>query len=69
MVFWSLNYIEQTRILVSIVTGCVIFSIFGFLVPIVVGIARSAIGLKISVITAAIKYKLLIQKKDAIKSS
>ena len=59
-----LNYIEHFLILGSTVTGCVSISVFAFLVGIPIGIASSAIGLKIFVITAAIKkYKLIIRKR------
>ena len=63
MVCTFLNYIEHFLILGSTVTGCVSISVFTSLVGIPIGIASSAIGLKIFVITAAIKkYKLIIRK-------
>ena len=64
MVCIFLNYIEHFLILGSTVTGCVSISVFASLVGIPIGIASSAIGLKIFVITAAIKkYKLIIRKR------
>ena len=64
MVCTFLNYIEHFLILGSTVTGCVSISVFASLVGIPIGITSSAIGLKIFVITAAIKkYKLIIKKK------
>ena len=64
MVCTTLNYIEHFLILGSTVTGSVSFSVFASLVGIPIGITSSAIGLKIFVITAAIKkYKLIIRKR------
>ena len=64
MVCTFLNYIEHFLILGSTVTGCVSISVFASLVGIPIRIASSAIGLKIFVITAAIKkYKLIIRKR------
>ena len=64
MVCTFLNYIEHFLILGSTVTGCVSISVFASLVGIPIGITSSAIGLKIFVITAAIKkYKLIIRKR------
>ena len=60
----TLNYIKHFLILGSTITGCVSISVFAFLVGIPIGIASSAIGLKICAITAAIKkYKSIIKKK------
>ena len=60
----TLNYIKHFLILGSTVTGSVSISVFASLVGIPIGITSSAIGLKIFVITAAIKkYKLIIKKK------
>ena len=60
----ALNYIEQSVILVSAITGCVAFSDSISLVGIPIGIAGSAVELKICTITPGIKkYKLLIKKK------
>ena len=50
----TLNYIENFLILVSAITGCVSISVFAFLIGIPIGIASSAIGLKICVTTAGI---------------
>ena len=64
MVCTTLNYIEQFLILGSTVTGSASISVYASLVGIPIGITSSAIGLKIFVITAAIKkYKLIIKKK------
>ena len=64
MVCTTLNYIEHFLILGSTVTGSVCISVYASLVGIPIGITSSAIGLKIFVITAAIKkYKLIIKKK------
>ena len=60
----TLNYIEHFLILGSTVTGSVSISVFASLVGIPIGITSSAIGLKICVITAAIKkYKVIVQKR------
>ena len=60
----TLNYIKHFLILGSTITGCVSISAFAFLVRIPIGIASSAIVLKICAITAAIKkYKSIIKKK------
>ena len=60
----DLNYIEHLLILASTVTGCVSISSFALLVGIPVGIASSAVELKICAITAGIKkYKPIIKKK------
>ena len=64
MVCTTLNYIEHFLILGSTCTGSVSISVYASLVGIPIGITSSAIGLKIFVITAAIKeYKLIIKKK------
>ena len=47
----TLNYIKHFLILGSTITGCVSISAFAFLVRIPIGIASSAIGLKICAIT------------------
>ena len=54
-VYRVLNYIENLLILLSTVSGCVSVSAFAALVGIPIEITNSAIGLKICVITAAIK--------------
>ena len=54
-IYMVLNYIEHLLILVSMITGCVSSSAFASLVVIHQGIASSAVGLKICVITAGIK--------------
>ena len=55
MVCTTLNYIEHFLTLGSAVTGCVFISAFPSLVGIPIVIMSSAVGLKICVITAAIK--------------
>ena len=60
----TLNYIEHFLILGSTITGCVSVSSFASLVCISIEITSSAVGLKISAITAEIKkYKSIIKKK------
>ena len=57
--YWALTC------LASVVAGCVLMSTFASLVGIPVGIARSAVGLKICVITAGNKKcKSIIEKKE-----
>ena len=59
-----LNYTKHSLIVSSTVTGCVSISALASLVGIPVGIASSAVTIKISVTTAGIKkYKSLIKKK------
>ena len=53
------NYIEYLLILISTVSGCVSISAYNFLVGLPIGSTSSAIGLKISVMTAGIKKKSL----------
>ena len=58
------NYIDNLLIVISTITGCVSTSPFVSLVGISIGIACSAIGLKVCAITAGIKkYKSIIKKK------
>ena len=58
------TFIENLLILASLVTGCVSISAFVSLFGILVGITSSAVGWKISAITAGIKkYKWTIKKK------
>ena len=58
------NYIDHLLIVISPLTGCVSISAFASLVEIPIGITSSAIGLKICVITVAIKkYKSIIKRK------
>ena len=58
-----LNYIEHWLILVLRVTGCISISAFASLVCVLLGITSSAVGIKISAVTAGIeKYKLIIKK-------
>ena len=64
MFFKILNYIEKLLILASMIIECVSIAAFAFLVGIPVGIASSALGIKISAITAVIeKYKSVIKRK------
>ena len=59
-----LNYVEHLIILVSAVTDCVSISAFASLVWVPVGIASSALGIKICATTGEIKkYKTVIKKK------
>ena len=58
-----LNYFEQLLIFASVITDCVSISGFASLVWVLLGIASSAVGNKICVITAGIrKYKSIIKK-------
>ena len=60
-----LNYIDDSLVVISAITGCVSISAFASLVGIPIRITSSAIGLKICVITAGIKkYKSIIKKKE-----
>ena len=59
-----LSYTEHLLILTPTVSGFVSISLFASIVDILIGITSSAIGLKISVITAGIKkHKSIIKKK------
>ena len=58
------NYIEHFLILVPTITGCISISAFASLLGIPIGIASSAIELKICAIAAGIKKsKSIIKKK------
>ena len=60
----ALSYIKLFLILASAITGCVSVSVSASVVVIPIEIMSSAVGLKICVITAAIKkYKSIIKKK------
>ena len=60
----TLNYIEHFLNLASTITGCISISDFASSVDIPIGITSSAIGLKVSAITAEIKnYNSIIKKK------
>ena len=60
----ALNYFEHFLVFVSSVSGCVSVSAFVSLVGVSIGIASSAVGLKIYTITTGIKkYKPIIKKK------
>ena len=60
----TLNYCEHFLIFISAVSGCVSISTFALLVGVPVGIASSAVRLKIGAITTGIKnYKSIIKKK------
>ena len=60
----ALNYIEHFLILAPKTTVCTSIFAFASLIGIPIGIASSAIGLKICAITAGIKkYKSIIKKK------
>ena len=61
----ALNYIEHFLILAPKTTVCTSIFAFASLIGIPIGIASSAIGLKICAITAGIKkYKSIIKKKE-----
>ena len=63
----NLNYFEHSLLLISTVTGCVSISDFASLVGISIGIASSAVVLKICAITAGTKkYNSIIKKKRII---
>ena len=51
----TLNFMEQFLLLASTFAGCISISAFASLIGIPIGIMSSAIGLKISAITAEIK--------------
>ena len=51
----TLNYIEHFLILASTITGCISISTFTSFLGILIGITKSAIGLKISAIATGIK--------------
>ena len=60
-----MNYIDNVLIVVSTITGCVSISPFASLVGIPIGVASSAIVLKICVITAGIKkHKSIIKNNN-----
>ena len=60
----TLNYIAHFLILSSEITECISISVFASLLGIPLGITSSAIGLKISAITTAIKrHKSIIKKR------
>ena len=60
----TLNYIEHFLISTSTITGCISVSTFASSIGIPIGVASSAIGLKICAITAGIKkYKSIIKKE------
>ena len=64
-IFTTVHYIQVSLILISTITGCVSISAFASLVDIPIGISSSVVGLKMCVITAAIKkYKSIIKKKE-----
>ena len=57
-------YIDHVLNVISTINGYVSISAFASLVDIPIGLTSSAVGLKITVITAGIKkYKALIEKK------
>ena len=62
-----LNYIEDSLIAISTITGCVSISAFASLVGVPIGITSFVIGLKICVITAGIKKRKSIMKKKRKK--
>ena len=58
-----LNYVEHLLILASTVTGCVSISAFASLICVPVGIASSAVVIKMCAITAGIKKSFIKRKK------
>ena len=58
------NCIEHSRIVISTITGCVPISAFASLVGIPIGIASSAMALRICLITSEIKKYKSINKKN-----
>ena len=60
----ALNYIENLLNLASMVTGCFSISAFVSLVSVPVGIASSAVGLRICAITAGINMSVIKTKKQ-----
>ena len=63
-VFTFLNYIEHILVLCPTIPGCVSISAFTSLAGISIWITSSAVGLKICIITAAIKkFKSIMKKK------
>ena len=54
-VYTTLNYIELFLILASTITGCISISTFTSFLGILIGITKSAIGLKICAIATGIK--------------
>ena len=59
----AMNYFVHSLVFISAVSSWVPVSVFSSLVGVLVGTASSAVGLKIFVITAAMKkYKSLIKK-------
>ena len=64
---YNSNYIEHFLILASSVTACISISAFASLLGILIGIANSAIGLKICATAGGIKkYKSIIKKTKNI---
>ena len=62
-----LNYIDNSFIVISTITGCVFIYAFASLVGISIGITTSAIGLKICLITGGIKKYKTMNKKNKKK--
>ena len=59
-----LNYIDHLLIVISTITGCVSISAFASLVGVTIGIASSAVGLKIYAKSVGIKkYNHLLKKR------
>ena len=61
----ALNYMEQSLILVSAITGCVSVSANVSLICIFISIASFAVGLKICAIPKGIKKSILKKHKKA----
>ena len=62
-----MDYFKNFLVFVSNISGCVSVSAFALLVGIPIGIASSAIGLKIGVITAKIASICQLSKKKKKK--
>ena len=61
----ALNYFEHFLVSVSAVSGFVSISVFASQVCVLVGIASSAVGLKMCALTAGFKkYKSITKKKQ-----
>ena len=59
-----MNYIDLLLIVTAAITECVSISPFAFIVVISIGITSFSIGLKICIITPAIKkYKSIVKEK------
>ena len=63
-----LNYAKHFLVLVSDVSSCISIFVLASLVVAPLGIATSAIGLKMNALTAGIKsYQSIIKKKEKVR--